>query len=124
MGANTTLNIYTHVTGDMQKTAAAKIDQGIGRGALQKEELPSLSAESGIPPIFEPYKGKIRKRGTGCVTKINDHLWEGRYTPTWPDGKRRARNIYAHTEAECEQRLAEMIAGIKAEIAREKAMAL
>ena len=57
------------------------------------------------------------------MTKINDHLWEGRYTPTWPDGKRRPRNIYAHTEAECERRLAEMIAGIKAEIAREKAMA-
>lgn len=42
------------------------------------------------------------------------------YSPKWPDGKRRPRNIYAHSEAECERLLAEMIAEEKAEIATEK----
>ena len=35
-------------------------------------------------------------------------------------GKRHSRNIYAHTEAECEQLLAEIIAEEKAKIAAEK----
>ena len=112
----------THITGDMQKTAAVKIDRGIGRGApASQSEKPTHNEIDRAAP-FEPYKGKIRKRGTGCVTKLGDHLWEGRYTPTWPDGKRRPRNIYAHTEAECERLLAEMITQIKAEIARERVM--
>ena len=38
-------------------------------------------------PKFEPYKGKIRKPGTGCVTMINDHLYEGRFSPR-VNGKR------------------------------------
>ena len=36
---------------------------------------------------FEPYKGRIRKSGTGCVTIINDLLYEGRFTPR-VNGKR------------------------------------
>ena len=70
---------------------------------------------------FEPYKGKIRKSGTGCVTMINDHLYEGRFTPTNADGKRISRNIYAQTREECEEKLAELIKTMKAEIAEEKA---
>ena len=37
---------------------------------------------------FTPYKPKIRKPGTNCVTMINDHLYEGQYTPTDANGKR------------------------------------
>ena len=69
---------------------------------------------------FEPYKGKIRKPGTGCVTMINDHLYEGRFTPTNADGKRISRNIYAQTREECEAKLAVLIAEMKAEIKAEK----
>ena len=32
---------------------------------------------------FQPYMGKVRKPGTGCISQINDHLFEGRYSPTW-----------------------------------------
>ena len=39
----------------------------------------------------------------------------------WPDGVKRPRNIYAHDRETCEQRLAELIAQTKAEIAAEKA---
>ena len=69
---------------------------------------------------FEPYKGKIRKSGTGCVTMINDHLYEGRFTPTNADGKRISRNIYAQTREECEAKLAELIVEMKSEIKAEK----
>ena len=64
-------------------------------------------------------KGKYRKPGTGCVSQIDEHLWEGRYSPKI-NGKRMARSIYAHTEAECEENLANIIREMKAEIAAEK----
>ena len=69
---------------------------------------------------FTPYKPKIRKPGTGCVTMINDHLYEGRYTPTNAYGKRESHNIYAKTREECEEKLAEMIAEVKVQIKAEK----
>ena len=69
---------------------------------------------------FQPYKGQRRKAGTGCVSQINETLWEGRYSPIWPDGKKHARNVYAHTLEECEKLLAELISKMKAEIAAEK----
>ena len=66
---------------------------------------------------FKPYVGRKRRSGTGCVTEINDHLFEGRYSPKWPDGKKHARNIYAHTREECEAKLKVLIVEMKAEIA-------
>ena len=120
VSAKTTLNVYTHVTDEMRQTAAAKIDRGIG-----KCEPPDGHGE-GLPPQtsspsprlpFEPYKGKIRKPGTGCVTQINEHLWEGKFSPKWPDGKKHSRSVYASTEAECEERLADLIREMKTEIA-------
>ena len=65
VSSSTTLNIYTHVTDEMQRTAAAKIDQGIGKKT----------------------------------------------------------NVYASTEEECEQKLAELIAEMKQEITSLKAQA-
>ena len=125
VSAKTTLNIYTHVTDAMQETAA-KIDRGIGKCApntaapSQDEGLPARAADARRRPVFEPYKGKYRKPGTGCVTQIGDHLWEGKYSPKWPDGKRHSRSIYAGTESECEAKLAELIRQMKAEIAAAK----
>ena len=78
-------------------------------------------AKKDTAPIeFTPYTPKIRKPGTGCVTMINDHLYEGRYTPTNAYGKRESHNIYAKTREECEEKLAEMIAQVKAQIQAEK----
>ena len=68
---------------------------------------------------FEPVKGKYRKPGTGCISKINEHLWEGRYSPK-VNGKKMVRNIYAHTEEECEEKLAELIQEMKIEIEKLK----
>ena len=69
---------------------------------------------------FKPYVGRKRRSGTGCVTEINDPLFEGRYSPKWPDGKKHARNVYAHTREECEEKLKVLIEEMKAEIAELK----
>lgn len=72
------------------------------------------------PSTLQAHKGQRRKAGTGCVTQINEKLWEGRYSPLWPDGQKHARNVYAHSVEECERLLAEMIAEVKVEIAAKK----
>jgi len=118
VSSSTTLNVYAHVTDEMRRTAAVKIDQGIGRAEPQEEAV--TAPQKPAPSAFQAHKGQRRKPGTGCVSQINDHLWEGRYSPIWPDGKKHARNVYAHSEAECERLLAEMIIEMKAEIAAEK----
>ena len=85
--------------------------------------LPAQGTETRQRAAFEPYKGKKRKRGTGCLTQINDHLWEGKYSPKWPDGKIHSRNVYADTVEKCETKLAELIRQMKAEIAEAKELA-
>ena len=106
VSAETTLNIYSHITDTMQQQAAARIDREI---AWDDTPIPEPIATDGISdneadnqptePKFEPYKGKIRKPGTGCVTMLNDHLYEGRFSPR-VNGKRIAKNIYATTREE------------------------
>ena len=109
----TTLNVYAHVTDEMRRSAATKIDQAIAKVELQPEPpIPKKPART----TFQAVKGKYRKPGTGCVTQISDHLWEGRYSPK-VNGKRMARNIYTPTEKECEEKLAQLIVQMKAEIA-------
>ena len=105
--------------------AAVKIDREIGGTDAQMPE-PEPPKASDPPSMkatpekeFEPYKGKIRKSGTGCVTMINDHLYEGRFTPR-VGGKRISKNVYAKTREECEEKLAELIKTMKVEIAAEK----
>ena len=118
VSSSTTLNVYAHVTDEMRRTAAIKIDQGIGK--TDPQAMAEATPRKPAPSTFQAHKGQRRKAGTGCVTQINEKLWEGRYSPIWPDGKRHARNVYAHSEKECEKLLAELIAGIKAEIRIEK----
>ena len=126
VSANTTLNIYTHVTDAMRQSAADKIDRGIAKcepaakaGAVG-EGVPVPGAGTRQRPAFELYKGKIRKAGTGCVTQLNDHLWEGKFSPKWPDGKKHSRSVYAKTEQECEKLLANLIRQMRSEIAQAK----
>ena len=104
----------------MQRQAATKIDRQIGGTEADIPRDEERSRVDTLPPDFEPYKPKCRKSGTGCVTMINDHLYEGRYSPRSAYGKREAHNIYAKTREECEEKLAAMIAQVKAEIKAEK----
>ena len=111
VSAATTLDIYTHVTGDMQTEAAAKIDRGLGN---KVQESPSQTEQSSAGD-FRPVLRKTRKPGTGCITQINDHLFEGRYSPTWPDGTKHSKCVYAHTREECEAKLKTLIREMQAE---------
>ena len=123
VSAATTLDIYTHITDDMQRAAAENIDRGIGKAAPQEDasdpgqETALAQAEKPSMTDFKPYVGRKRRSGTGCISQINDHLFEGRYSPKWPDGKKHARNVYAHTREECEEKLKVLIVEMKAEIA-------
>ena len=64
---------------------------------------------------------KKRKKGEGTIRLRKDGRWEGRYSPKWIDGKKHARNIYAHTREECEEKLAALIVQMKRELAELKA---
>lgn len=111
VSAATTLDIYTHVTGDMQSEAAAKIDRGLGNEVRAE----SVQAEQNPTADFQPVLRKTRKPGTGCISQINDHLFEGRYSPTWPDGTKHSKCVYAHTRDECEAKLKALIQRMNAE---------
>ena len=109
----TTLNVYAHVSDEMRQRAADRIDRSIA--GVEPPPNPKPNRPAAATP-FQAVKGKYRKPGTGCVSQINDHLWEGRYSPK-VNGKRIARNIYAPTETECEEKLATLITEMKQKLA-------
>ena len=125
VSAATTLDIYTHITDDMRLTAAANIDRGIGKAAPQEDASePGRETAPDQPdkPRMTDFKPVMSRRraGTGCITQINDHLFEGRYSPMWIDGKKHSRNVYAHTREECEEKLKALIIEMKTELAELK----
>ena len=125
VSAATTMDIYTHITDDMQRTAAANIDRGIGKAAIQEavsaagQESPGRDEKPKMTD-FQPVLPTRRRAGTGCISQINDHLYEGRYSPMWINGKKLSRNVYAHTREECEEKLKVLIMEMKAELAELK----
>jgi len=126
VSAATTLDIYTHITDDMQRTAAANIDRGIGKNTLSESDaVPGQETAPGqnVTPSmtdFQPVLPTRRRAGTGCISQINDHLYEGRYSPMWIDGKKHSRDVYARTREECEEKLKVLIAEMKTELAELK----
>ena len=124
----TTLNVYAHSSEKMKRDAAKKIDEAIGTvlGADVKASDASCGDENSEAQEstngtekpktveFKPYQPKYRKRGTGSVHQVSKNVWEGRYTPT-VNGKRIARNVYADSIEECEQKLADLIKEMKNE---------
>ena len=116
----TTLNVYSHVTDEGMRTAAKTIDRALSSAVGAPETARSYDDDNDGKPekppieVFEPYKGKKRKPGTGYVKQLSVKCWQGRYTPT-VNGKRISHNVYGASEAECEARLAELITRVKAE---------
>ena len=113
VSAKTTLNIYTHITNEMQENAAASIDRGIAKAEISRQKAEAASEAQ----RFEPYTPPRRRPGTGYIKQLKEDLWEGRYSPVWPDGKKHSRNVYGRTREECEEKLAKLILQMKAEIA-------
>ena len=126
VSAATTLDIYTHITDDMQRTAAANIDRGIGKaaplegGSEPRRGTAPASPEKPRMTDFKPVLPSRRRAGTGCISSKGPSLWEGRYSPMWIDGKKHSRNVYAHTREECEEKLKVLIVEMKAELAELK----
>ena len=122
----TTIDIYSHITDSMQLQAAHKIEQGIGRNEAYEphetinDQTPAEQTKPQQRTKFEPYRGKHRKSGTGGIYEINDHLFEGRYTPTNARGKREVHTVYAKTKEECEVLLEQMIVEVRVKIKAEK----
>jgi integrase len=122
----TTLDIYSHITDDMQRNAANKIEKQFSKNEpfeqnkYKSRKVPDQNRKTPCSANFEPYTGKIRKSGTGGIYKINDNLFEGRYSPTNAYGKREAHRVYAKTKEECEKLLEEMILRVRAQIKEEK----
>ena len=114
----TTLNVYAHVTSDMQRQAAARIDRGIGKAEVA--ESTSTAKSMSTMTDFRPIRERKRRWGTGSLSRNQNGQWVGRYTITWPDGRLETRKVYAATEEECERLLAAMIADMKSEVAAEK----
>ena len=79
--AETTLNVYSHVTAEMERNAAQKIDSAFGtqksRDATEPEDgqTPDQALESAV---FEPCRGKKRKPGTGCISKVSKNTWQSK----------------------------------------------
>lgn len=126
VSAATTLDIYTHITDDMQRTAAANIDRGIGKArpsegsSASGQETTTDQLEKPRMTDFQPILPSRRRAGTGCISSKGPSLWEGRYSPMWIDGKKHSRNVYAHTREECEEKLKVLIVEMKAELAELK----
>ena len=102
VSAKTTLNIYTHITSEMEENAAVSIDRGIAKAEAgeTKAQKPAELQE------FVPHTAPRRRPGTGYIKQLKDNLWEGRYSPVWPDGKKHSRNVYDRTREETEAKLA------------------
>lgn len=125
----TTLNVYAHSSEQMKREAARTIAKTIGAtlradtseynvpcaAGNDNTEEPTDGADQPKTTVFEPYQPKYRKHGTGSVHPVSKNVWEGRYTPT-VNGKRIARNIYADSEEECEEKLEALIKAMKAEL--------
>ena len=119
----TTIDIYSHITDNMQLQAAQKIERGFGRNeTFEAGEVRTAERNTDVRTVetFTPCEGRKRKPGRGCLYQVNDHLWEGSYHPTNAGGKREGHTVYAKTREECEILLETMIAEVKERIAAEK----
>lgn len=117
VSSDITLDIYAHITTDMQIEAARSIDRSIGK-ASELDSRSTVKVDDKPKDDFKPVLNTTRRHpGMGCISEINDHLYEGRWSPKWIDGKRISRNVYATTREECELKLAQLIRASKEELA-------
>lgn len=115
--SSSSLNIYAHVTDERQRTAASKIDQGIGKKRPKRET--ETAPQNLLPAPLRLTKASGANPSPAASAK-STITCGGRYFPIWPGGKKHAHNVYAKTREECEQLVTELIEQMKAEIAAEK----
>ena len=64
---------------------------------------------------FQLVMRRTRKPDTQCITQLNNHRFEGRHSPAWPDGTKYSKCVCAHTREECEEELKVLIQQLNAE---------
>ena len=118
--AETTISVYSHVTGEMERNAAKKMDDAFGTPKPADSPVCDDNHEDGQTPEqetkhaeFTAKKSKKRKPGTGCISKVSKNTWQGKYTPRGKDGKREQHIVYAKSAEECERKQGEMIREFK-----------
>lgn len=85
-------------------------DRASSSGEVERETVLALALEKSKD--HSAVELKYRKAGTGYVSQLSPHCWQGRYTPTI-NGKRISQNIYASTKEECEKKLSALIKSMK-----------
>ena len=87
-------------------------------------EMQAVFSMAGISKSGPQYKDKILPADDnflkivavgGSYLEEVRVLFEGRYSPTWPDGTKHSKCVYAHTREECEAKLKVMIQQMNAE---------
>lgn len=116
VSSSTTLNIYAHITDEMRRTAAVKIRVSAKpiRRRKSKQHLGNLPQHFPGPqgPAAQGRARAVLPRSTKNPGKAATLL------SGWTE--KHPRNIYAHSEEECETLLAKMIVEMRTEITAEK----
>ena len=99
----TILDIYAHITDIMLEKAAISIDRKIGKmdAQYQEESKRTVVDQWG----FKAVEGNRRRSKIGCLHRINDYLWEGRYSWRNEEGKLVFRAVYGKSADEYEVKL-------------------
>ena len=73
VSSDITLDIYAHITTDMQIEAARSIDRSIGK-ASELDSRSTVKVDDKPKDDFKPVLNTTRRHpGMGCISEINDH---------------------------------------------------
>ena len=120
--AETTISVYSHVTGEMERNAAKKMDDAFGTPKPadspvyddNPDDGPNTRTGTQTSQIHRPKEQEAQAR-YGCISKVSKNTWQGKYTSRGKDGKREQHIVYAKSKDECERKLWEMIKELKNE---------
>ena len=118
------LNHLAHVLSDLDQSDIEKFEAVIDSGEYTGSVHDLINLVQNLD-CYDFYPGIDSEEALGRVyieememLDVPDDVLP--YSPTWIDGKKHARNVYAHTREECEEKLKVLIAEMKAELAELK----
>ena len=118
------LNHLAHVLSDLDQSNIEKFEAVIDSGEYTGSVHDLINLVQNLD-CYDFYPGIDSEEALGRVyieememLDVPDDVLP--YSPTWIDGKKHARNVYAHTREECEEKLKVLIAEMKAELAELK----
>ena len=118
------LNHLAHVLSDLDQSDIEKFEAVIDSGEYTGSVHDLINLAQNLD-CYDFYPGIDSEEALGRVyieememLDVPDDVLP--YSPTWIDGKKHARNVYAHTREECEEKLKVLIAEMKAELAELK----